>query len=62
MMNKSKFSFQSGHQGSEHPSPGKQFYAVGFPRVCFIPASDLGWKVLSTITKPKIYFEILCAV
>jgi deltex len=59
-MYKSKFSFQSGHQGSEHPSPGKQFYAVGFPRVCFIPASDQGWKVTSAVKNSKTEFEILC--
>ncbi|XP_065344525.1 protein deltex [Cloeon dipterum] len=43
------YNFQGGTQGLEHPSPGKPFYAVGFPRICYIPATDLGWKVLALL-------------
>lgn len=40
------YNIASGNQGPEHPNPGRPYYAVGFPRVCYLPATDKGWKVL----------------
>lgn len=40
------FSIQSGIQGSDHPNPGREYYAVGFPRVAYIPDNPKGRKVL----------------
>ncbi|XP_059480743.1 protein deltex [Neocloeon triangulifer] len=48
------YNFQGGIQGPEHPSEGKPYYAVGFPRVCYIPASELGFKVLGLL---KVAFD-----
>lgn len=39
------YSIASGIQGPEHPNPGRPYYAVGFPRVCYIPDTDKGRKV-----------------
>lgn len=39
-------SIQSGIQGPDHPNPGKEYYAVGFPRVAYLPDSSRGQKVL----------------
>ncbi|XP_039292556.1 protein deltex [Nilaparvata lugens] len=36
----------SGIQGTEHPSPGRPYYAVGFPRVCYLPDTEKGRLVL----------------
>lgn len=40
------YSITSGIQGKEHPNPGKAYYAVGFPRVCYLPDSPQGRRVL----------------
>ncbi|KAF4526388.1 hypothetical protein B566_EDAN012678 [Ephemera danica] len=40
------YNIASGIQGPEHPNPGRPYYAVGFPRVCYLPATEKGWKVL----------------
>lgn len=39
-------SIQSGIQGPDHPNPGREYYAVGFPRVAYLPDSQKGRKVL----------------
>jgi deltex-like protein len=39
-------SIASGIQGAEHPNPGRPYYAVGFPRVCYLPDTAKGRKVL----------------
>lgn len=57
--NKSHFptffcSIASGIQGVEHPNPGRPYYAVGFPRVCYIPDTDKGRKVR------KLHLFICC--
>ncbi|KAK6637880.1 hypothetical protein RUM44_008302 [Polyplax serrata] len=44
----------SGIQGPEHPNPGRPYYAVGFPRVCYLPDTDKGRLVLDLL---KIAFE-----
>lgn len=48
------FSIASGIQNSEHPHPGRAFFAVGFPRVCYLPDCPLGRKVLRFL---KIAFD-----
>ncbi|KAH0561357.1 protein deltex [Cotesia glomerata] len=48
------YDIPSGIQGPEHPNPGQAFYAVGFPRVCYIPDNELGRRVLTLL---KIAFE-----
>lgn len=48
------YNIASGIQGPEHPNPGRPYYAVGFPRVCYIPDTDKGRKVLKLL---RIAFE-----
>ncbi|XP_012255279.2 protein deltex isoform X2 [Athalia rosae] len=40
------YDIPSGIQGPEHPNPGQTYYAVGFPRVCYLPDTDMGRRVL----------------
>ncbi|KAJ8681393.1 hypothetical protein QAD02_017180 [Eretmocerus hayati] len=40
------YDIPSGIQGPEHPHPGQTYYAVGFPRVCYLPDTELGRRVL----------------
>ncbi|XP_044253813.1 protein deltex [Tribolium madens] len=40
------YNIQSGIQGPDHPHPGKEYYAVGFPRVAYLPDCPKGQKVL----------------
>lgn len=39
----------SGIQGREHPNPGRPYYAVGFPRVCYLPNTKQGRRVLKLL-------------
>ncbi|XP_046429356.1 protein deltex isoform X1 [Neodiprion virginianus] len=48
------YDIPSGIQGPEHPNPGQTYYAVGFPRVCYLPDNDTGRKVLRLL---QIAFE-----
>lgn len=48
------YNIASGIQGQEHPHPGRSFFAVGFPRTCYIPDCPLGRKVLRFL---KIAFD-----
>ncbi|XP_005181037.1 protein deltex [Musca domestica] len=48
------YDIASGIQSSEHPHPGRAFFAVGFPRVCYLPDCPLGRKVLRFL---KIAFD-----
>lgn len=48
------YSIASGIQNQEHPHPGRAFFAVGFPRVCYLPDCPLGRKVLRFL---KIAFD-----
>lgn len=48
------YDIPSGIQGSEHPNPGQTYYAVGFPRVCYLPDNNLGRRVLRLL---QIAFE-----
>ncbi|GLH12883.1 Protein deltex [Gryllus bimaculatus] len=44
------YNIASGIQGPEHPNPGRPYYAVGFPRICYIPDTDKGRKVLRLLS------------
>lgn len=51
----------SGIQGMEHPNPGRPYYAVGFPRVCYLPDTMNGRMVLRLLKvafKRKLIFTI----
>ncbi|XP_012522556.2 protein deltex [Monomorium pharaonis] len=48
------YDIPSGIQGNEHPNPGQAYYAVGFPRVCYLPDNTLGRRVLRLL---QIAFE-----
>ncbi|GBP15848.1 Protein deltex [Eumeta japonica] len=48
------YDIASGIQNQEHPHPGRAFFAVGFPRVCYLPDCPLGRKVLRFL---KIAFD-----
>lgn len=48
------YDIPSGIQGPEHPNPGQTYYAVGFPRICYLPDNDLGRQVLRLL---QIAFE-----
>lgn len=48
------YDIPSGIQGPEHPNPGQAYYAVGFPRVCYLPDNNLGSRVLRLL---QIAFE-----
>ncbi|XP_063220900.1 protein deltex [Bacillus rossius redtenbacheri] len=43
------YNFASGIQGPEHPSPGRPYYAVGFPRTCYLPDTEKGRRVLKLL-------------
>lgn len=43
------YSIASGIQGPEHPNPGRPYYAVGFPRVCYLPDTEKGRIVLKLL-------------
>ncbi|XP_053660049.1 protein deltex [Anopheles marshallii] len=40
------YNITSGVQGPHHPNPGAAFFAVGFPRRCYLPNTLLGTKIL----------------
>ncbi|XP_049300113.1 protein deltex [Anopheles funestus] len=40
------YNITSGIQGPLHPNPGAAFFAVGFPRRCYLPNTLLGTKIL----------------
>lgn len=40
------YNFQNGIQGQDQPAPGQPFYAIGFPRIAFLPDTEKGRKVL----------------
>lgn len=48
------YNIASGIQSQEHPHPGRAFFAVGFPRTCFLPDGILGRKILRYL---KIAFD-----
>ncbi|KAL6994636.1 E3 ubiquitin-protein ligase dtx1 [Sarracenia purpurea var. burkii] len=55
------YQIASGIQGMEHPNPGRPYYAVGFPRVCYLPDTMKGRMVLRLLKiafKRKLIFTI----
>ncbi|ENN71105.1 protein deltex [Dendroctonus ponderosae] len=55
------YNIKSGIQGPEHPSPGREYYAVGFPRVAYLPDNPKGRKVLRLLDEAwhrKLIFTI----
>lgn len=55
------YRMSSGIQGVEHPNPGRPYYAVGFPRMSFLPNTKKGKKVLHLLNvafKRKLIFTI----
>lgn len=58
------FSIVSGIQSMEHPHPGRAFFAVGFPRTCFLPDCPLGRKVCDMfflfVLRSNVFILILC--
>jgi deltex-like protein len=49
-----QFSIASGIQTDSHPNPGRAFFAVGFPRICYLPESPTGRKILRFL---KVAFD-----
>lgn len=49
-----RFSIASGVQSAHHPNPGRAFFAVGFPRLCYLPENQTGRKILRFL---KIAFD-----
>jgi len=45
------YNFQNGTQSPKHPTPGKPFYAIGFPKTAFLPDTEQGRTVLSMLEK-----------
>jgi deltex-like protein len=54
VLTKLSFSIASGIQEADHPHPGRSFFAVGFPRVCYLPNNPMGRKILRYL---KIAFD-----
>ncbi|XP_072381963.1 protein deltex [Diabrotica undecimpunctata] len=55
------YNIQSGIQGPDHPNPGREYYAVGFPRVAYLPDNPKGKKVLRllyTAWQRKLIFTV----
>jgi deltex len=48
------FSIASGVQTAHHPNPNRAFFAVGFPRLCYLPENPTGRKILRYL---KIAFD-----
>ncbi len=45
------YNFGSGVQAGAHPLPGQPYYAVGFPRVAFLPDTEKGRRALKLMEK-----------
>lgn len=43
------YNIQSGIQGPDHPNPGREFYAVGFPRIAYLPDNGKGRNILELL-------------
>lgn len=55
------YNIQSGIQGPDHPNPGHEYYAVGFPRVAYLPDSPKGRKILRLLNiawQRKLIFTV----
>ncbi|KAI8505248.1 E3 ubiquitin-protein ligase dtx1 [Branchiostoma belcheri] len=45
------YTIPHGIQGAEHPTPGKKYTARGFPRLCYLPDTEKGRRVLLLLIK-----------
>ena len=45
------YNLSSGVQDKRHPYPGSPYFAIGFPKIAFLPDTDLGRKVLKLLEK-----------
>ena len=45
------YNMSSGIQDKRHPYPGSPFYAIGFPKIAFLPDTELGRHVLKLLEK-----------
>ena len=45
------YNFQNGTQSPKHPSPGKPFFAIGFPKTAFLPDTEQGRSILEMLEK-----------
>ncbi|XP_066300322.1 LOW QUALITY PROTEIN: E3 ubiquitin-protein ligase DTX1-like [Branchiostoma lanceolatum] len=45
------YTIPHGIQGPDHPTPGKKYTARGFPRLCYLPDTEKGRKVLQLLIK-----------
>ncbi|XP_060521849.1 protein deltex [Cylas formicarius] len=55
------YNIQSGIQTEDHPNPGREYYAVGFPRVAYLPDSPKGRKILRLLSEAwhrKLIFTV----
>ncbi|KAL3273718.1 hypothetical protein HHI36_015148 [Cryptolaemus montrouzieri] len=55
------YNIQSGIQGPDHPNPGREYYAVGFPRIAYLPDNAKGRKILRLLNMAwhrKLIFTI----
>ncbi|XP_045478217.1 protein deltex [Harmonia axyridis] len=55
------YNIQSGIQGPEHPNPGREYYAVGFPRIAYLPDNPKGRKIFRLLRiawQRKLIFTI----
>ncbi|KAG5682662.1 hypothetical protein PVAND_012001 [Polypedilum vanderplanki] len=48
------YNIASGIQTENHPNPGRAFFAVGFPRICYLPENPTGRKILRFL---KVAFD-----
>ena len=45
------YNFQNGTQSPKHPSPGKPYFAIGFPKTAFLPDTEQGRTILEMLEK-----------
>ncbi len=45
------YAFGGGVQSGAHPLPGQPYYAVGFPRVAFLPDTEKGRRALKMLER-----------
>lgn len=45
------YNFQNGTQSPKHPTPGKPFFAIGFPKTAFLPDNEQGRSILNMLEK-----------
>lgn len=43
------YNMANGAQDARHPQPGRPYYAIGFPKIAFLPDTELGRHVLALL-------------